>query len=89
MSFVTKPTVGRNNYSELIEQNTDALYAVKAAMEALESAAPQVRDYYLRGMLQYDFALREHKDRLERLRSVRDELQSLLEHIEFEGKKGK
>ena len=66
---------------ELVEQNTDVLYAVKAAMEALESAAPQVRDYFQKGMHFYDAALREHKDRLERMRSVRDETQVLLEHI--------
>ena len=80
---MTKPVITSSGTraQELDEQITDALYAVVVSIENLEIATPHVRDYYPKGMHFYDAALREHKDRLERLKSVRDELKEILDHI--------
>ena len=80
---VTRPAINPGGASarELIKTNSAAHTACEIAIATLEKASPQVGDYYLKGMLQYDFALREHKDRLERLRSVRDELKTLMDYV--------
>jgi len=80
---MTKPVFNRDGTpnKELFEQNNVARLAVVTAIKALENAAPQMRDYFLKGTHFFDAAMREHKDRLERLQSVRDEIKLLLDHI--------
>lgn len=50
-------------------------------MRAVAEAAPNARDYYPQGPTAHQAAVREHTSRLERLESVRRELEALAEAI--------
>ncbi len=80
---LTVPTVHLNGTSkrELQEQAQHAYLAVGSALKALQDAAPHSRDYYPQGIGAYGHAAVEHESRMERLRSVQDELQLLAEHL--------
>lgn len=80
---MTLPTIHLNGTSaqSLLDQQTDAGHAVYKAMEALGNAAPNARDYYVQGDGAFQRAAAEHTARMEKLRSVYDDLQKLAEHI--------
>jgi hypothetical protein len=65
------------SFEELIGQLTSAASAVRAALRAVENAAPNQRDYYPLGQDAWSTAQREHASRLSRLNAVRDELENL------------
>jgi len=79
-----KPTVHFNGTSR---ERLSAAYvaadeAIRSAMEALREAEPNGRDYYTQGAAAVHTAIREHNARMEKLRSVRVDLQELIEHVE-------
>ena len=78
------PTLHMNGTSAtaLIDQVANAGSAVSAAMAALAEATPNGRDYYPQGGSAIIKALKEHESRMERLRSVHDELATLMEKID-------
>lgn len=78
-----KPVVHLNGTSaeRLLEGFTDARYAVSKAIDALEEAAPNARDYYPLGGSAFDVAVDEHRARVDKLRSVAKELGELAEHV--------
>ncbi len=77
------PTVHLNGTSknELARQLLEAHEAVQKAMEALQEAAPNGRDYYVQGASAIFDAQTEHFDRLGRLNSVAKELEEIAQHV--------
>lgn len=77
------PTVHFNGTSrdELLRQHVDAIQTIHAAIEAVQRAAPNGRDYYLQGESAIGQALYEYRDRLKRLESVLSELNTIAESL--------
>lgn len=73
------PTIHLNGTSRdtLLEQVTDAYSAVKAAIAAVQQAAPNGRDYYPQGNDAIGTAMREHADRIRKLTEVANELEEI------------
>ncbi len=80
---VSVPTIHLNGTSAdaLIEQLTGAGGALRAAIRALDEAAPNARDYYVQGADAYAKASREHLSRVERVRAVLDEVYEINESL--------
>lgn len=78
------PTIHLNGTGRerLFEQTADALGALRAAMRALDEAAPNGRDYYPQGEGAYSEAAREHASRVARVREVAAELEQMAEAIQ-------
>ena len=82
---VVFPIVHLNGTSrkELMGQLERALTTLRSAEQALAEAAPHARDYYLyadKNAIKY--AQQNHQKRVDRLQSVRSELQDIWESIE-------
>jgi len=58
----------------LLDQLREAKTAVEAARDAVGSAGPHGRDYYVISATAFDQAQRDHQSRMERLTSVLEEL---------------
>ena len=80
---LAKPTIHRNGTSReaLIEAYVNAGECVRAAMEALAHASPNGRDYYPQGDGAIKTAMRQHSERLAKLRTVYNDLQEIAEAI--------
>lgn len=81
---LSAPSIHLNGSSAdaLIEQLTGAGRALRDALRALDDAAPNARDYYLQGDGdEFGKAMREHLSRVERVRSVMEEITSIDEHV--------
>lgn len=80
---IETPCVNLNgtSASELQRQLTRAADALRAAMDALCDAAPNARDYYVRGPHSWPLANRQHDERLAALRKVHDEIYLMYEAI--------
>lgn len=81
-----KPTIHLNGTSRerLAEAYAAAVVALRAAIRATEDTAPNGRDYYPQGDGAQMTAIREHTDRMQRIRSVLEELTELRDHCEGE-----
>jgi hypothetical protein len=79
----TRPTIHLNGTGAeaLLLGYEAAGGALRAAMDALEEAGPNARDYYPQGSDAFPRAAREHASRVERLRSVLAEIGDLHEHV--------
>lgn len=79
---MTKPTAHLNGTGarDLYVQYHEAYMAVGRAIETVIYASPHGRDYYVQGDTALSEALKEHESRLERLRSVRSELEDIALH---------
>ena len=79
------PTVHLNGTSrrELMEQICAAMTALQEAEAALRRASPHGRDYYPQGEHALARAQSDHTARLERLRSIYDELEAIGEALVF------
>lgn len=77
-----KPTMHLNgtSASALAEQYQRASDALYDAIRALEECAPNARDYYPQGPQTFAQVQKEHAERVQRVRSVRQEVYALLEH---------
>lgn len=77
------PTIHLNGTSreQLQKEILDAARAVNKAISALEAAAPNGRDYYVQSPEAFRLAQTQHRDRLDRLQSVYDELFAISEAI--------
>jgi hypothetical protein len=80
---MTVPTIHLNGTARdsLLDAHCEAGRAVRVALDAIELAAPNPRDYYPQGDDAFASAKREHADRVGRLRSVLVELEALAEAI--------
>jgi hypothetical protein len=81
---VKVPTIHLNGSSgdELLRQNIEARKALRRAIEALEAAAPNARDYYVQDDDAHLKAVGEHVLRLGHLRDVMEELSEIIESID-------
>ena len=77
------PTIHLNGTSRerLAEDYANAAGAVRKAINALNDAAPNGRDYYPQGDAAIGEATREHLERLHKLEAVRDELSAIAQAI--------
>lgn len=77
------PTIHSNGTSrdELLDQQVNAGNGLRAAIAALEDAAPNARDYYFQGADAFTEAQREHAARIERVSAVLAEVTELAEAI--------
>ena len=73
------PSIHLNGTSknELLEQQIEALRALRAAIAALRQAAPNGRDYYPQGTAAAARALAEHSRRLDKLHAIHAEIGGL------------
>ena len=80
---MTLPTVHLNGTSakDLYADLERAYDAIQVAWEVLRRAAPNGRDYYPQGPRVVYQAEDEHVSRLQRLQSVQQELELLMEHV--------
>ena len=83
MNDIIVPTIHLNGTSkhQLLNELTGALNALHLAIEAVQDAAPNGRDYYIQGPDAGAKAQAQHADRLARLASVRNELSEIAESI--------
>ena len=83
------PSVHLNGTSkdELLRQIENVVRVLGEAISALRQMAPNGRDYYPQGHRAVYQATDEHSDRIKRLRSVLDELESLYNAIDEQGRK--
>jgi hypothetical protein len=77
------PSVHFNGTSreQLLETYERAVKAVHTAHQALVSAYPNGRDYYPQGAIVIYTAVDEHLHRVELLKSVKHELEQIIQHI--------
>ena len=66
----------------LLDQNLEALEAVRGAIAALERAQPHSRDYYMLGDGAVQAAIFAHVSRLQELERISRDLQQLVDHLE-------
>lgn len=80
---LTLPTVHLNGTSRdsLLEGYIAALDALRLAMEALQAAAPNARDYYVQAGDTFCIAQNQHFTRLARLRETLEEPNTIAEHV--------
>ena len=68
--------------ADLQDQVTDAMLALSDAINALQAAGPNGRDYYVqRDVTAFAQAQQQHEDRLARLEAVQAELVAIAESI--------
>jgi hypothetical protein len=86
---MTLPTIHTNGDTKdtLYRQCSDALEAVRLAVEACREMTPNGRNYYPRGDDAFRDALIEHCDRVCRLTAVQTDLDAMLEGIADGGHK--
>ena len=73
------PTIYLNGTSkdELITQVETAAHAMRAAIDALNDAAPNARDYAPQGPAAFRFAASEHRLRVETLTRIKDDMETI------------
>jgi hypothetical protein len=77
------PTIHLNgtNAQDLLEDQLKAMNAIRNAIQALQNAGPNGRDYYPQGSQAFQHAQEEHEQRLLVLRNVLAELETIAEHV--------
>lgn len=77
-----KPCIHLNGTSRerLTDVYAEAVSALRLAVRSTEDMSPNGRDYYPLGEGANMQAIREHADRMQRLRSVPEELTELRDH---------
>jgi hypothetical protein len=78
------PTIHRNGTAakDLLEGYCEAMTGLRDAIQALQKAGPNARDYYVQKEHgAFEIARAEHEDRLERMRSVLKEMEALAEFV--------
>lgn len=83
------PTIHLNGTSkqDLLADMLKAYHAIQHAKAALGQASPNGRDYYPQGNGALLIAQDEHRDRIDRLTSVADEIEALAMAIQDGGHK--
>ncbi len=81
------PSIHLNGTSAetLLSETKHTLQAVSRAIEALCLFPPNARDYYVQGPEAFLVAHQQYEVRLEKLKSIRRELQAIFEAIEDGG----
>lgn len=83
MTRLELPVIHLNGTSKesLEEGYESAVRAVRKAIEALEDAGPNARDYYPQGDRSFRRAAEQHAERLKVLGDVRADLETIWLHI--------
>lgn len=83
MSDIKKPSIHMNGSGKqhLMDQYRAALYALNSALNALNDAYPHGRDYYVQGDDVIYTACREQDARIAAVKKVRDDMESIVTHI--------
>ena len=78
------PTIHLNGTSKesIVGDLCEANHAIHEAGRLLAKCYPNGRDYYTQGPEAIEAAMREHEGRMERLRSVANELLAIVEAID-------
>ena len=76
---IPQPVPSGTSGESLYEQYSEALAAVRAAIEVVRRNGPNMRDYYAAGT--WSAALEEHESRIMKLQEIADELSYILEWI--------
>lgn len=81
------PRIHLNGTSKeaLVREYAAAREAVVNAMDAIKAITVHGRDYYVQSGNAYNEAAAQHRDRLLRLDSVREELEAILRKLQWEG----
>lgn len=91
MSSEAKPTIHMNGsgIKNLTEDLETAYAAVREALEKVARAAPNMRDYYVQDKPDEAFALavKEHTERMEKLRNIMKDYEDLGEYLATEENK--
>lgn len=76
------PTIHLNGTgaASLTDENLRAMRALTRAMDALHDAQPNARDYYPQGDAAFSEARAEHQARIDKLESVRAEIETITTH---------
>lgn len=77
------PTIHLNGTarSDLLAQHIDAMFAVRGAIQALQLACPNGRDYYPQGADYTNVAMDAHAKRLDALQVILADLEAIALHI--------
>jgi len=77
------PTKHLNGTSEeeLLNQVCDAAHALRLALAAMRSAAPNARDYSVQSPDAFKLAVEEHEARIQQVKDVLSQYQELAEKI--------
>lgn len=80
---IIAPTVHMNGSSpdHLAEAYAEAHNAIRIALERLAAASPNARDYYVQPGDAFGRASAEHRTRVQRIESVRAEIEALAENV--------
>ncbi len=78
-----KPTIHKNGTSaeNLMHGYEVAARRIREAMDALEWANPNARDYYTQGPDAINKAIEEQRTRIVRLKDSLKEIEDLMEHV--------
>lgn len=78
-----KPTIHMNGTSakELYARYEVAAHALREAIDAVQLAGPNARDYYVQEPGAFEVARSEHEERLRKLTEVKKELESIWEAV--------
>ena len=82
------PTIhtGGTSRNQLLESYKESMTALRKAENVLQENGPNARDYYIQGAEAFPQAVRDHEERIQKLRSVREELQAIAESILSQGR---
>ena len=77
------PTIHLNgsNAGDMLEGLMEALVSLKVAIEQVGKNGPNGRDYYPQSPGAINAAIEEHESRLQRLRGVLNELETIALHV--------
>jgi hypothetical protein len=78
------PSIHLNGTSaeSLLEDYGKAAEALRLAIEAMYVASPNARDYYPQGPEACELAVKEHRERCAKVRAAREEILTIMEHID-------
>lgn len=81
--MITFPTIHLNGTSadDLLEQQCNAMSAIRDAITAVSNAGPNGRDYYPQGLQALQQATEQFRARLQKLQDVLTEIEQIAEHI--------
>jgi hypothetical protein len=84
VNALTFPTIHINGSSvdRLIEDYAEIHHAIHNALEKMQAAGPNGRDYYPQGDEAFAKARQEHRSRMTRLVEVNRELRAIIENIQ-------
>jgi hypothetical protein len=80
---MTLPTIHLNGTHprDLLEDQMAVTNALRAAIESMQRACPNGRDYYPQSSTAFQAAMDEHRDRILKLTNVLREVEAIMDHL--------